>query len=38
MNVIKDFFAIYSMYRQAKHPRGYCARIAWDMVVNRTPF
>ena len=36
--LLRDFLSVYRLYRRCQHPRLYCARIAWDMTVHRTPF
>ena len=38
MQKLRDFLSVYRFYRRCQHPRLYCARIAWDMTVHKTPF
>lgn len=38
MRKLRDFFAVYRLYRRAAHSRMYCVRIAWDIAAHKTPF
>lgn len=39
MKTLLDFVGVYRLYRRATpHSRSYCARIAWNMAVHKTPF
>ncbi len=38
MSRLRDFIAVYRLYRRAAHSRRYCARIAYGIAFKRYPF